>query len=293
MDGHFGGNMTTPKTPVLDWRNFSDRGETVAHVVVHHLPPGFVQMMHAHSFAEVFWCRSGGCSHRVNRQDMRFSEGDLVMIRPSDTHELRTEPNEECVYSLVSFPKAVYARMRKLYASEDPGFWGGHEAMPRCMTLTAMQQEWFDGAFRGLLREPQNQLALDRFLLNLVYELRQAASDPFSACPAWLQKALRELRKPENIADGARALERLTGRSREHIARVLRRSSGLATSVAVNRARVEYAAGRLVLTRDTVLRIALDAGYAALGHFYLQFQKRFGMPPNQYRREHSTLDRSA
>ena len=60
-------------------------------------------------------------------------------------------------------------------------------------------------------------------------------------------------------------------------------TNGITASALVNHIRCDKAARLLRRTNKAVLDIALDCGYANLGHFYTCFRRRFGRTPNDYR----------
>ena len=80
-----------------------------------------------------------------------------------------------------------------------------------------------------------------------------------------------------------RALAGRAGRSREHLARTIRRHYGLSPSLLLNQLRCDRAAAELRTTETPVLIIALACGFAGLGQFYRCFNQRFGCAPRRYR----------
>jgi AraC family transcriptional regulator, dual regulator of chb operon len=266
----------------LTWNRFSRRGEITHHAILHHVRPGGVQALHTHAFAEVFWGIEGRGRHVINGKEGEFGVGDLVLLRPHDNHEFCADRGEDCLYYLVSFP-ARLLRMLAIRYGDEGAAWLDSSAPPLQMHVTPLLREWLDAAIPELLATGDDRLAIERFLLNLLYELRHEEDDPFTHCPAWLRRAIVELQHPDQFAYGARALAVLSGRSAEHVSRTLRRCTGMTPSRVINRIRLEYAAGQLILTQQPILDIALACGFRSLGHFYSAFGKQYGCPPRQYR----------
>jgi AraC family transcriptional regulator len=80
------------------------------------------------------------------------------------------------------------------------------------------------------------------------------------------------------------ALARRAGWSPFHLHRAFRRVVGETPKQYTQRVRLERAAARLVATRDSVLRVALAAGFASHEVFARAFRRRFGCSPAKYRR---------
>ncbi|MGB0715891.1 MAG: AraC family transcriptional regulator, partial [Phycisphaerae bacterium] len=70
-----------------------------------------------------------------------------------------------------------------------------------------------------------------------------------------------------------------------HFHRLFRGLTGETVRGYVRRIRLEQAAHRLTSSTDEILRIALDVGYNSHEAFTRAFQKRFEMPPSQFREE--------
>lgn len=82
-------------------------------------------------------------------------------------------------------------------------------------------------------------------------------------------------------------LERLAadaGQSAYHYLRTFRSITGVTPHQFILRARLRYAAARLVDEKSRVLQIALDAGFGDLSNFNRAFRREFGVTPSVYRR---------
>jgi AraC family transcriptional regulator len=78
-----------------------------------------------------------------------------------------------------------------------------------------------------------------------------------------------------------------------HFHRIFRGMVGESVNQHVRRLRLERAASQLKRTDQPVLRIALDAGYAAHESFTRAFADMFGMPPARYRQVHQATPAAA
>ena len=82
-------------------------------------------------------------------------------------------------------------------------------------------------------------------------------------------------------------LELLAGRvgfSPYHFHRIFREVIGEPTKEYIRRLRMDRAAYRLRISEETVMRIALDAGFKTHESFTRAFRRQFGIPPKEFRR---------
>ncbi|HSL30070.1 MAG TPA: helix-turn-helix domain-containing protein [Anaerolineales bacterium] len=82
-------------------------------------------------------------------------------------------------------------------------------------------------------------------------------------------------------------LETLAGRagfSPYHFHRIFRDAIGEPIKEYIRRLRMDRAAYRLKISEETILRIAVDAGFRTHESFTRAFQRQFGIPPNEFRR---------
>jgi AraC family transcriptional regulator len=94
---------------------------------------------------------------------------------------------------------------------------------------------------------------------------------------------LREIRRRLGSDVSLESLARRAGWSPFHLHRAFRRVVRETPKQYTQRVRLERAAARLVATRDSVLRIAIGAGFASHEVFTRSFRRRFGCTPAEYR----------
>lgn len=107
--------------------------------------------------------------------------------------------------------------------------------------------------------------------------------------PSWLADLLfyieDHVETPVSVAD----LVTVSGRSAEHVARTFRAHLNTTPSAAINRARLARAAVLLAHTNRPILDICYGLGYNSPSYFYRLFRRAHGVPPRQYRDEHTVL----
>lgn len=140
---------------------------------------------------------------------------------------------------------------------------------------------WEDGA---------SALVVEGLVLELLGEAcRAASSTADTELPRWLRRARDFLhdryRQPPSLAELAGEV----GVHPLHLARVFRRRYHCTVGEYVRRLRVDFACRALALPGHSLVRIALEAGFADQSQFCRTFKQFLGVTPSQYRRE--TLER--
>lgn len=234
-------------------------------------------------FAEVIWGVEGTCTHVINNQKYLMEKGRLFLLRPGDRHQLLIKAKTTCHLDVVLFPGEILTSFSRQYMPENLDFWGGD--FGRSFLLSDDSRLRLSNYAKELSANLNNRMLLDRFLLNLFYELGLYELEERKNLPDWLSRALIELKKIENSRQGARILEKLCNRSLEHVSRTLKEYLGITSLELINRARMEYAAIELVTSNKQILDIAYDCGFSSLGQFYNLFQQQYGATPAKYRKE--------
>lgn len=270
---------------------FLARDSFVGHVMrAHALRMRGVQAfpLHRHDFSEVFWVSEGTGVHRINGSEHALGPGSLVWIRPADGHGFGANEGGMVLHN-VAFAPAWFAGFRRRHFPGDRTFWSGTAELPEHRRLAAAQVERLAVEFAELGTGAGDARATERFLLNL---LHVCAPTPLSGErvgskrdePAWMEPALRAWAETGKWRGGTPALARLAGRSEEHVARAVRAVTGRSPTDLLNTHRMRHAAHLIAATDRKVVDIALECGYASLGHFYAMFHRHYGCAPASYRR---------
>ena len=273
---------------VLHWKN-EISAEDFFHV--NHLRQRAAPFLplHSHDYAEIFFVTEGAGIHEINGELQALKRGDLVLIRPFlDTHCIReSDAKLSIVYIAVRASAVRFLEAR--YFGSHPSFWGGMGRTPKVLTLSLNHQMWMQSATRKLSAARQTQLEIDRFLLDLTEATGEAhVSSGIHGMTGWLKRACDMIEEPQYFAQGSKGFAFLANRSKEHVARELRKYLGKTPTEIVNQARMRYAADKLCHTSRPIIDIAMDCGFESLSHFYKVFRIAYGITPRRYRQLRQT-----
>jgi AraC family transcriptional regulator, dual regulator of chb operon len=251
--------------------------------------PRQLVISHSHDYYELFLVNHGKAVHQVNGGTQALVKGTVVFIRPDDTHAYLEPSVDFEIINMLIPPEAI----SDLFAYLGPGFGSDRFLKPKLPPLERLsinQHAAVVGEIEKLVlcRRIQPSAAEGLFrvaLVNLLSSCFPVVAEHGSAnVPLWLRWLALEMMKKENFTEGVSAMQRLSGRSNEHLARSCRRFLGKSPTELVNELRLVYATHALVTDDEPIIGISADAGFDSLSHFYHLFKKSYGMAPADYRR---------
>lgn len=262
-----------------------ETADTVSHIACHRLINGNSTRMHSHDFVELFWGIEGHANHEINGTASVIGEKELFFIRPEDIHNIYIARNGNYCFNNLAFRHDIIKELGQRYESAILSLWSSKRNKNVIRhKLTEPLYQWLNAKVRDVFSHRQSRLALDFFLINLIYELEKQEKSPFPEnCPDLLNRVCREVAKPENFKRGASVFSKLSGYTQEHIARELKKYTGRTPTEILNEARLQHAAMLLITSLDSICEISYDCGFQSLSYFFSAFKRRFGITPRHYR----------
>jgi len=130
-----------------------------------------------------------------------------------------------------------------------------------------------------------SDLALEGLCLELVAScMRRRALDTARA-PVWVLAARDYLHAHIDTRVTMTELAGVAGVHETHLTRTFRRHLGASPGGYQRRLRIERARAALEASDDSLVEIALAAGFSSQSHFTRLFRGQFGVPPGLYRRQ--------
>jgi AraC family cel operon transcriptional repressor len=244
---------------------------------------------HSHDYFELFLVNQGRAVHHVNGGTQALAKGTVVFIRPDDTHAYFEPTVDFEIINMLIPADAINA----LFAYLGPGFGPDRllkPALPPLERLSINQHAAVVSEIEKLVlcRRIQPAAAEGLFRITLVKLLSScfpvASEHGPASAPLWLRWLALEMMKKENFTEGVSAMQRLSGRSSEHLARSCRRFLRKSPTELVNELRLAFAAHAIMTDDEPIIGICAEAGFDSLSHFYHLFKKAYGVAPADYRR---------
>ena len=251
---------------------------------------------HAHDFYEIFLTVEGTVLHHVNGRTQRLPEGSLVFIRPDDVHGYvyDSPKSADTAYINLTFTRQT---AEQLFAYLSDGF-PSRELLSCFMSPTVL----LSGADKRMLVERISALNCadwqDKQALKM--RMRVLLVDVFTRffgdvpdrerqeMPLWLSHLMAQMERPENFVLGNERMVELSGRSREHVARNLKKYCGMTVTEYINRLRINYASNLLINTNTPIITVCFECGFQSMSYFYRVFRAYRQMSPAEFRADYGS-----
>jgi AraC family transcriptional regulator len=153
-----------------------------------------------------------------------------------------------------------------------------------------LEDPWLVGLARRCNRElgatdSASDLALEGLCLELVASCMRRRALDSGGSPRWLATARDYLHAHLDARVTLAELALVAGVHEAHLARMFRRHLGSSPGGYQRKLRVERARLALEGSGDSLVQIALAAGFSSQSHFTRLFRRQFGVPPGVYRRQ--------
>jgi AraC family cel operon transcriptional repressor len=247
---------------------------------------------HTHDFFEIFLITKGEAFHRINDKQEIIEEGDLVFIRPKDTHNYEKSDDKSCELINLAFPELT---MLKLFEYFGEGFHSDKLLMvefPPKIRLSKIEKDILISRFEKLntlkrtnkkkIKTELRILLADIFSRYFIYK-EDAVNE---IIPGWLVKIKSEMEKKENFVFGINRMYELCERTPEHLSRSFKKYFNESPTDYITNLRMNYAANLLSNSDEDIANVAMDCGFENLSHFYHLFKKKFNLSPKEFRLKH-------
>ncbi|MBR2328678.1 MAG: AraC family ligand binding domain-containing protein, partial [Clostridia bacterium] len=237
---------------------------------------------HYHDYYELFLLLEGEATHCINGEQLPLTRGALVFIRPADVHDylLRegksfsmlnitfTQDTLDTLFAFLGegFPSRALldCRMPPQIRLSEAGLSYILSRMTGIRTIDIHHKEQLKTALRILLFR-----IFTRFFADF-----QEAEQP--EMPPWLSHLLDEMQRDGNFTYGTERMLALSGKSREHLARSMKKHLGITSSEFVNELRLNFIANMLKNSNHSIADIVFESGFGNLSWAAELFCKKYG-----------------
>lgn len=248
--------------------------------------------LHYHDYYEIILILAPGTVHYINGTKEELSRGTLLFIRKEDVHTFKYSVVDECTLCNLTFSEEILKDLLQFLGAGYPSDRLFSETLPPKVVLEEEEISW-------VLRQMDHLNAIEMGeILTLSYRCRlfllkiftryliTAVSSHTKVGPDWLEELCVQMRKLENFSVGNERMIELSGRSKEHLGRVLKKYYGVTISEYINNLRLNFFANTLVNSDMPIIDICFECGYGNVSYAYRQFKKQYGISPQKYRRTH-------
>ena len=243
---------------------------------------------HMHDYCEIFIMLDGNALHTVNGKERRLCTGDAVFIRPEDHHDYAPLDDKPFNFLNLTFTKetldAIFDYLGEGYDKDRLMFSQQPPTVRLCHAMFSELEREME-RIRAIAPEAvgKRKTAL-RILLMKLFVGVFTNFEPEEELPRWLSDVCEKMEHEGNFPHGIARMVELSGKSREHLARSMRKYMGLSTSEFINDLRLNYIANMLRNSNQSVLDIILDSGFNTVSHASVLFREKYGMSMSEFRR---------
>jgi len=248
-------------------------------------------VLHHHDYYEIFLTLTDNVYHFINGQEEYLSKDTLVFIRKSDCHAFNVAPNNKDEIFNIAFKEEILNQLFTYLSNGFPSEQLLNEELPPKVILNSMESKKIMCSIENINTLPIEQSLKRSFeyrnlLVTLFYKYFSnyfSIENSIQNFPLWLRDFNNKIKLTENFSKSTADIIKLSGKSREYLARTIKKYYGVTFANYINDIRLNYIANSLLTTDLDIIELVYDAGYQNLSYAYTLFKKKFGMTPKMMR----------
>lgn len=242
---------------------------------------------HNHNYYELFLFLKGKACHIVNGKEQLLKEGQLLFIRDFDLHDYKSPDGSYFEFLNLAFSKETFDEMLAFLGPGYPVKPLLSAPFPPMVSLSAGKKEALAYDFielSGHANPDYIRFKARSLLVHIFSNFLCHYTEPAKHIPAWLESTYEKMKHPQNFIAGTDRMFQLSGKTREHVARLMKQYYHTTPTDFVNELRLEHAAKLLLMSNLPVTDICYECGFENLSWFYKSFLRKFGVTPASYRK---------
>ena len=248
--------------------------------------------LHYHDYYEVFLTLRGDIVHLINGERQYLKEGSLLFIRPDDIHTYEHHPGDDFYYVNLTFTRKILHLLFEYLSDGFPSKKLLESAFPPVVLLDKKEKLRLFSELEDLnmirchdkkqLKYQLRVLLVEifrRYFYN--FDIDDTMKDEI---PPWLESVCEQMKKKKNFVVGMARMIELSGKSREHLARNIKKYYHVTLSEFVNDIRLNYVANMLLNSDYTITDLCYASGFKNISWFYTQFKNKYGVSPKEFQK---------
>ncbi len=235
-------------------------------------------VLHCHDFYEIIFLFSGNATHRINGEAHQMSDGDVVILRPMETHIFTNQSENLELFSISvtcremdNFLKAYH--IEKAMQDDKTVFF----SLAHNIRHTLMSMFHKLNSQTNVQRENQIRIIIGAALHEFIVMKNDSSEE-------WINSVAARMSTQNNLAEGVTALLRITNFSHAQLCRVVKKHTGKTPQQFIKDLRLNYAYNMIYSTNIPYEEIAFQSGYSSFSHFSTIFKERYGISPSALRK---------
>lgn len=240
--------------------------------------------LHGHHHFLLTLITGGSGVQTLNGREIPFGPGDLFLLSPADFHKNTVRPGESFTYYGLKFTyELLDARLSELLALDK---------LPLCLHLPREAAEVACFLFRQLVAEcregpelPGSRAYLQAMVEQLMILALRHMKTEERVCPeAFINRALGYLYSHFSEAISVGDAAAYVGYTPNYFNTCFHKQMGLPFGEFLRQLRLGYAENLLRCSGLPVTEVAAESGFGSLSYFSRCFREKYGISPQQYRK---------
>lgn len=242
---------------------------------------------HFHNYYELFLVIKGDLVHITTGQERILTSGDFFFIRDFDIHNFKKINDDGFTFLNISFTTDTLDALSAYLGSSFPRDKLLSSSTPPHIHLTESDtQKIFDSCvtINAISDASLRKLSMRVLLCNIFTSHFMNVQKKSNEIPLWLEMMYEKMKKTQNFTCGIEKMCEISGRTREHISRSMKKYYGTTPIEYINDLKLNYAANLLTSSNLSIAEICFECGFQNLSWFYSLFNEKYGVTPSKYKK---------
>lgn len=254
--------------------------------------------LHRHDYVEIFYVLSGSVTHIINEEKLTIHTGELLFLNQNVKHAVLACGENDLAMNILIRPTYFQSILHSIdsdniLADFMANALNGENCIGQYLYFTISDniciQNLIQNAFDLIINKPQNwhNLSESTFALLFSHILSNAENlllDQSNEKANVLMLVVRRYIMDHYDTGTLNELANRIGYTSASLSRMIKKYSGFTFKEMQTKQRMLVAMNRLRITKLPIIEIAASVGYENQSFFYKQFNKEFGMTPNEFRK---------
>lgn len=242
----------------------------------------------------LFLMLSGSVVVTMGEKEYQLTADDLLVINPRQQFQVKsTEKNLLLLLRISRTPITAHFKENWLPYIECSTAGGTKEAEAEKIQQLRESLVHLMAAYFKQSRESELEIyqlfftVLTQLVKGFKKEVVPLPQVPTEIADERLNRLLEQIQKEYDQPISLEELAESSGISYYHLSRSFKKQVGVTFTEYLNQIRLMHAAEALVLTSQSVIRVALNNGFSNAKNFHQVFKKHYGVTPANYRKKYS------
>ena len=252
---------------------------------------GYIDTLyHSHTFFEVFYVISGEALHNVNGSVEKIGMGDIIFLRPGDSHAFSFYNSENFLHTDILFNTEYFNKVNDFLCSPYINHYLADKKHLK-IRISSDQISYFETSIKNINsiidQNEQNSLILS--FLSSLFSLVcfHYAHKKNSNYPLWLEQLISILNINSSLRKSKSEILSLLDNfnyNPSYLSRAFSKHIGITITDYLNNLRFSTAYSLITSTDMTIEKVIDYVGLSSKAYFYQEFKKRYHITPNKLRK---------